>query len=203
MDKLEDEARQEILNGVSKCPRTSIAGYPSYYKSQHVQIDNDYYVRDEEIVYIKTCKTRILAGGNNSIHHRITWFADESVEFTSLSKGISIEMLEMHDTNINYNVVFDETLEKGKEVEYSVKVVLSNKNKHFKRFFSSEIITPIENLDIHLNIEDKSVQKVYTQKISSSPMNVRTEHSVEHDLLSTFHWHIRKPELNFEYKVYW
>ena len=109
----------------------------------------------------------------------------------------------MHDTNINYNVVFDETLETGKEVEYSVKVVLSNKNKHFKRFFSSEIITPIENLDIHLNIEDKSVQKVYTQKISSSPMNVRTEHPVEHDLLSTYHWHIPKPELNFEYKVYW
>ncbi|MDE6016827.1 MAG: hypothetical protein K2H41_14260, partial [Acetatifactor sp.] len=62
---------------------------------------------------------------------------------------------------------------------------------------------PIKCLNMHLNISDTSVKKIYTQKISSSPMNIRTEKPKEQVFYSTYHWHISDPELNFEYKIYW
>lgn len=34
-------------------------------------------------------------------------------------------------------------------------------------------------------------------------MNIRTELPEEHDFFSPYHWRIQKPELNFEYKIYW
>lgn len=158
---------------------------------------------DTYIVFIKTCKTRIVNGGKNSIHNRITWFADEIVELSSLSDDVKIEKLDMQDTNINYNVMFDHVLQENEEVEYCIKAVLSNKQQHFKKFFSTEVIVPIENLYIHLNIDDKNVKKVYTQKLSCSVMNERTEEPKENKFLTAFHWHIEKPELHFEYKVFW
>lgn len=106
-------------------------------------------------------------------------------------------------TNLNYNVVFDHMLEKGEEIEFRVQAILTNYKKHFANFFSTEVITPINDLNIHLNILDSSIKKVYTQKLSNSPINIRTEEPEEHIFCSPYHWHISKPELNFEYKIYW
>ena len=204
VDKNEVEAKAEIIKGITETMcRGEGVQYPTPYNVEHIKIDNDYYVDDTNIVFIKNCRSKIINGGKNFISNRITWFVDETVEISSMSENVVIEKLDMQDTNINYNVVFDHVLVENEEIEYCVKVVLSNKHLHFKNFFSTEVIVPIENLYMHLNIKDKNVKKVYTQKLSSSITNTRTEKAIENKLLTTFHWHIEKPELHFEYKMYW
>lgn len=202
VDKTEDEAIQAIKNGIADPERIS-TGYPSYYNLEHLEIDIDYYVQDESIIYIKTCRSKVLVSGKNKMQNQITWFADEEIILSSLTENISIEYLNLRDTNLNYNIVFDHELQKGEEIEFRIKAVLSNRNKHFKNFFSTQIITPIKKLNIHLNLSDPSVTKVYTQKLSSSPMNVRTEQPKDHIFCTPYHWYISNPELNFEYKIYW
>lgn len=203
VDKMENEAKQEILRGVKGTIERKSTGYPAYYSLEHLEIDIDYYVQKASITYFKTCKSKVLVGGKNKIHNRITWFADEEVVLSSLTDGVSIEYLDLRDTNLNYNVVFDHELEKGEEIEFRIKATLSNHKKHFANFFSTEVITPIEQLNIHLNIADETIKKVYTQKLSSSPMNVRTEQPKGHTFYSPYHWRISNPEINFEYKIYW
>lgn len=203
VDKLESEAKQEILNGIQEEAVRKSKGYPSYYNVEHLQIDNDYFVNDCTIVYQKLCRTKILKKGFNKLHNRITWFADEKISLISLTDGVGIEYLDLKDTNLNYNVVFDHEFAKDEEVEYCIQATLTNDKHHFANFFSTEIITPINQLNIHLNIANCSIKKYYTQKISSSPMNIRTENPKEHILYSTVHWYIKNPELNFEYKIFW
>lgn len=203
VDKSEDEATREIINGVRGNIERKSSGFPAYYNLEHLTIDIDYYVQEKSITYIKTCTSKMLIGGKNKIHGRITWFADEEIVLESLTNGVTIERLNLHDTNLNYNVVFDHELKKGEEVTFKIKATLSNTKKHFGNFFSTEVITPINNLNIHLTIADESVKQVFTQKLSSSPMNVRTEKPVGHPFSSPFHWHISNPEINFEYKIYW
>ena len=165
--------------------------------------DSLFAIGAEEITYVKTCKSVVLTGGKNTLHNRVTWFADEDVRLSSLTDSVHIQPIDMRDTNLNYNVVFDHTLKVGEEIEFSVKAKLTNRNRHFANFFSTAIIVPIELLSVHLNLEDTSVSKVYTQKLCSSPMNVRTEQPKPYIFHSPFHWHIRNPELNFEYKIFW
>lgn len=203
VDKSESEAEQEILSGVSDVVERKSTGYPSYYNLQHLEIDVDYYVYETSITYIKSCKSKVLVGGKNKIHNRITWFPNEKITLSSMTDGVLIEYLDLRDTNLNYNVVFDHELKKGEEIEFRIKAILSNDKKQFENFFSTEIITPIEQLNIHLNIFDEAVKKVYTQKLSSSPMNIRSEEPKEHKFYSPYHWRIPNPELNFEYKIYW
>lgn len=203
VDKSEDDARCEILEGIKDtAPRLS-KGYPSYYSVEHDTIDIRYDVQETSITYIKTCKSKVLIAGKDRIHSRITWFVDETIELVSLTKGVYIERLNLRDTNLNYNIVFDHTLDVGEEIEFCIKAILSNNKKHFANFFSTEIITPINNLKICLNLSDCSVEKVFTQKLSSSPMNIRSEPPEEHPFTSPYFWYIKKPELNFEYKIYW
>ena len=203
VDKSEEDAKQAILDGLKNRKQRKSNGYPSYYNLEHKEIDIDYYVNESSIIYIKTCKSKVLVGGKNRIHNRITWFADETIELSSLTPGAHIEILNLRDTNLNYNIVFDHQLGTGEQIEFRVKAVLSNKNKHFSNFFSTEVITPIENLSIHLTLADESVNEVFTQKIASSPMNIRTQPPVKHQYYTPYHWRIKKPELNFEYKIFW
>lgn len=203
VDKSEIEAKEKILEGIQDKAIRKSSGYPSYYNIEHREIDTDYYIRERDIVYIKTCKSVVLTGGKNKLHNRITWFADENIVLEPLTEGIDIEYLDLRDTNLNYNVVFDHILKQGEEIEFKVKAILSNEKQHFENFVSTEIITPIKRLNMHLNISDTSVEKIYTQKISSSPMNIRTEAPKEHTFYSPYHWQIADPELNFVYKIYW
>lgn len=203
VEKNEETAKNLILAGVKDDVLRKSSGFPSTFSTEHQQIDIDYYVSANEIIYIKHCKSKILTTGKNSIHNRITWFADEEVKLESLSKGITIEELDLHDTNLNYNVVFDHTLQLNEEVEYCIKATLTNKNGHFKNFFSTEVIAPIKNLSVTLTLADPDVQYVYTQKISKSVMNRCTQEPEKHTFISPFHWHIDSPELNFEYMLYW
>lgn len=203
VDKSEDAAKQAILDGIRDQQQRVSNGYPSFYNLEHLEIDVDYYVQGESIIYIKTCKSKVLTPGKDRLHNRITWFADEKITLTSLTENVSIEYLDLRDTNLNYNVVFNHVLEKDEEIEFRVKAILTNSKRHFENFFSTQIITPVQQLNVHLNISDTSVKKVYTQKLSSSPMNIRSEEPVEHIFYSPYHWRIPNPELNFEYKIYW
>ena len=94
-------------------------------------------------------------------------------------------------------------LQNNEELTYTIQAILSNNNKHFKNFFSTEVITPLKQLNVHLTLEDINVKKYYTQKISNSPMNVRTELPKEYNYVSPSHWYVPNPELNFEYKIFW
>lgn len=204
VDKTEEDAQNEILAGVKDINlRKSVKGYPAYYNIEHIQIDNDYYVNNSEIIFQKLCRCRVLQSGFNKIHNRITWFADEEISLSSMTGGVEIEYLDLRDTNLNYNVVFDHEFAKDEVIEYCIKAVLTNKNQHFANFFSTEVIAPIKQLNIHLFISDPTVKKYYTQKLSSSPMNVRTERPQEHNSYMPSHWYIKEPELNFEYKIFW
>lgn len=204
VDKAEDDAKNEILAGVmDHNKRKSKIGFPAFYNIEHIQIDNDYYVGRSEIVFQKLCRCKVLQGGFRKIHNRITWFVDENISLTSMTSDVKIEHLDLRDTNLNYNVVFNHELAKGEEVEYCVKAVLTNNCQHFANFFSTEIIAPIKYLNIHLFIADPSVKSYYTQKLSSSPMNVRTEQPQKHIAYMPSHWYIKEPELNFEYKIFW
>lgn len=203
VDKSEDESKSLILAGIEGKPLRVSDGFPSSYNLEHEEIDVDYIVEDSRITYIKTCTSRVMLPGKDRIHNRITWFSDETISLCSLTKGVEIEYLDLRDTNLNYNVIFDHPLERDEEITFRIKAVLSNTHHHFSNFFSTEIIVPIKNLSMHLTLLDTSVNKVYTQKISSSPMNVRTTPPEEHPFQSPYHWHIENPELNFEYKIFW
>lgn len=203
VDKDEETAKKLILDGVKDKVERIDFGYQSFFSTEHLQIDIDYYVYSDKIVYIKHCKSKVLTTGKNSIHQRITWFVDEEVKLESLTDGVEIQVLDLHDTNLNYNIVFDHILDPNEEVEYCIKATLTNKNHHFKNFFSTEVITPIHNLSVTLNLVDSTVQHVYTQKICKSIMNKRTEEPKKNTYIPPFHWHIDSPELNFEYMIYW
>lgn len=168
----------------------------------HIKIYNDYYVNDSEIIFIKYCKTKIITP-TNKLHNRITWFADETYEITSLTDNAHIEFPDLRDTNINYDVVFDKEFKESDIAECTVKAILSNNHKHFENFLSTEIINPINDLYINLTINNASIKKIYTQKLYASPMNPRSEPPKENILGPTFHWHIPNPDLHFEYKIYW
>jgi len=175
----------------------------SEFSVQHLEIDNDYYVDDTKIIFIKTCKSKVIRGGKNRLHNRISWFSNEDVKIESLTDDVHIEYIDMPDTNRNYNVVFDHFLEDGEEIVFRVKTTMTNTHKQFQNFFSTEVIVPIDRLSMHLNIENTTIKNLYTQKIHFSPMNERTEKALEYLYHSPFHWHIPNPELNFEYKIYW
>lgn len=93
VDKIESEAKQEILQGVAdekinnKESRRS-KGFPSYYNLEHLEIDVDYYVEETIITYIKTCKSKVLVGGKDKIHNRITWFPNEKITLSSMTEGV-------------------------------------------------------------------------------------------------------------------
>ena len=203
VDKTQEEATKLILEGIKDSKERTSNGFIPYYSVEHYQIDLDYIVTSDKIIYIKRCKTKILESGKNCIHNRITWFADEKIKIKSLSSNCCIENISMQDTSYNFNVVFNRELKKDEIVEYAFMAVLPNKHQHFDNFFSTEVIVPIRKLNMHLNIADKNVKYYYTQKVYDSLMNVRTEPRVKHEYIRPSHWYIDNPELHFEYKISW
>lgn len=202
-DSEEDEAERRILDGIKPSRERKSQGYTSPFASSHKSIKIEYYVYDEKIIYKKTVESIAKVDGKDKEHNRITWFPDESISVTALTDGTSIQELDLPDTNYNYNVVFDHAIKKGDVFKYAIRAEMSNKHHHFKNFFSSQIITPIEELDITLCIFDKKVDRVYTQKVSSSPLNSRTEEKIEKPYVDSFRWTISNPEINFEYVISW
>lgn len=203
VDKTQEEATALILEGIKGEIKRVSEGFIPYYNVEHLQIDLDYIVKHDKIIYIKQCRTEILEDNKESIHNRITWFADENIIIKSLLSNSHIESINMQDTNYNFNVVFNRKLKKGEIVDYAFMAILDNKHQYFKNFFSTEVIVPIHKLNIHLNIADENIKYYYTQKLYDSLMNARTESRVKHEYIRPSHWYIENPELHFEYKISW
>ena len=203
VDKTQEEAISLILEGIKDRKERISKGFIPYYNVEHMQIDLDYIVTCDKIIFIKQCRTKILEDNKRSIHNRITWFADEKIEIKSLLSNSYIENIGMKDTNHNFNVVFNKDLKKGEIVDYAFMAILNNKHRYFKNFFSTEVIVPIHKLNIHLNIVDENIKYYYTQKLYDSLMNARTESPIKHEYIRPSHWYIDNPELHFEYKIYW
>lgn len=204
VDLTKDEAEKRIIEGVKdEVIRIPKGDFPISYSLEHLEINNSYEVYDSYIVYKKTCRSRILIGGKNRIHNRITWFADESVDIESLTEGISVEMIDSHDIDTNFYVVFDHNLSDGEEICFSVKATLTNTNAHFNDFFSTEIITPTKLLSYRIEFQSYEKLDVYTQIIADSPMNAKTEMPKRKCFSNPFVWEVKNPKLHFEYKVFW
>lgn len=200
--KTEQEAKTAILDAINNKKRGNVSYAPNH-NVEHVEISNSYYVYDEYIELHKKCKTKILVPNMKKIHHRVTWFENEKIRIESNTSNIEIELLDLRDTNTNYNVVFPHEFEEGDEVEYEIKICMGNKYKQFKDFFSTEIISPIKTLDINVEFIDKTIERVFTQKSMSSKMNSRSEEPKEHIIDNRYYWRIERPEMNCEYKIYW
>ncbi|GEM_PF-3256446 len=182
--------------------------YSKDYSVEHINIDNDYFVYPDSIVFIKHFTSKVTTQDKkpiNSIHFRYTWFADELSEVTPLTSNIqSIVEIPQPDTNSNYDIIFNEPVENGQIVEYAVKVTYSNTHHHFKDFFSTQIIVPVRELHIHLHLDEKiKPMFYYTQVLSDSLRNKQTEKPVEHEYFRPVHWHIKEPKLHFEYMIFW
>ena len=114
VDKTQEEAISLILEGIKDRKERISKGFIPYYNVEHMQIDLDYIVTCDKIIFIKQCRTKILEDNKRSIHNRITWFADEKIEIKSLLSNSYIENIGMKDTNHNFNVVFNKDLRQQK-----------------------------------------------------------------------------------------
>lgn len=200
--KTEREAEIAILEAVNDKKRGNVTYNPNY-NVEHLEISNSYFVYDEYIEMHKRCKTKILVPKMNKIHHRVTWFKNEKIKIESNTANVEIQLLDLRDTNTNYNVVFPQEFKEGDEVEYEVIIYMENKYKQFKDFFSTEIISPVKILDINVEFVEKAIKHIFTQKNISSKMNSRCEEPKEHLIDNKYYWRIEKPELNCEYMIYW
>ncbi len=199
----ESEAEIVLFDAINTRKRCQAMFVPNY-NVEHLEISNTYYVYKNYIEYHKKCKTRILVPNMNKIHHRVTWFKNEDVEIKSNTSDTKIELLNLRDTNLNYNIVFNHSFDEGDEVDYEIIIILKNNYRQFDNFFSTEIIVPIKILDINVVFCNETVHKVCTQKSTTSAMNIRNEQSKEHIIDNNkFYWRIENPEINFEYKIYW
>lgn len=153
-----------------------------------------------------TTETTVRAKRSNldGIYNRYTWFADEKSRVRCLTAGMKIKRLPRKDTSNEYRVLFGRMLRKGDEVTYKTEVTCENKHKHFKNFYSREIITPLDHLVITVVIPAKYGYNIIERsKILGSAYSDFSE-SETFDFLNTYTWDIEeKPELGYEYKLLW
>lgn len=204
VNKTKDEAYKELMRGLNgDIHREPEEPFPIGYSVRHIEINNKYLVFDSKIVLIKRCKTQIYHDNNKKIHNRVTWFADEMVNIISMSPNVNVEILDIQDTNINFNVVFSDNFKRGDIVEYEICIILSNQKKHFKDFLSTEIIVPVNDITISVVFMDKKVNHIYTQILTDSLMNLNNKDEVKHDYDEVFIWNVNNPQLHYEYKIFW
>lgn len=159
------------------------------------------YLEDKVIV---TSKITVIAlrKGLDKIYNRTTWYPDEKNRISCLEKEFSIERLPERDTSNEYYVKFNKKLKKGESITFTTKVVNGNKNRHFKDFYSREIITPMDKLNITVVIPSKYGYRFLTKEtIKGSAYNDFAEKE-KIEFLNTYTWEI-EPKLGYEYKLLW
>lgn len=161
------------------------------------------YMGDKMII---TTITRVRAKRTNldGIYNRYSWFEDEKTRVKCLTSGMRIERLPKKDTSNEYRVMFGRKLRKGEEVTYKTWVYCENKHKHFKDFYSREIITPLDHLVMTVVVPAKfGYTKIERSKILGSAYS-DSSYSETFDFLNTYTWDIEeKPEIGYEYKLLW
>lgn len=157
---------------------------------------------EDKVIVISKITARALRKGLDKIYNRTTWFPDEKTRISCLDKEFSIERLPIRDTSNEFYVKFNKKLKKGELITYTIKVVNENKYKHFRDFYSREVIAPIDKLIITIVIPSKYGYKFLTKEtIKGSAYNDFSEKE-KIEFLNTYTWEI-EPQLGYEYKLLW
>lgn len=204
----EKSAAKKLLAEIAREKARTSKGYPAHYNVEYNYIKNRYYIGLDKIIFNKSINASMVDGGFDALHSKITWFPDEEVTIISKTPQCSIELLDVKDTSNNFNIKFDHILEQEEVVESEFCALLTNKNKHFRDFVSTQIISPVSILTIEVEFAPDyllkhRVKSIRTQKIFDSLMSSRTEPPEEHCFQNPFRWVLKKPELHFEYQISW
>jgi len=171
------------------------------FKILSMDITFEYYV--EKV--ISTSKITVIPKrrGLDRIYNRYTWFPDEKSSVKCQTKGYKIKRLPQRDTSYEYDVCFGKKVKKGVPITYTVRVINENKNRHFKNFYSREIIAPMDMLRITLVIPSKyNIRKIYTEEIIGSNRDALSTKR-EIDFMVSYTWEIPNPKVGWEYKISW
>lgn len=173
------------------------------YKYRLKSIDINFEYLGSKIIVTSKIRAQALKSGLHRIYNRYTWFDDEKSNIRCISPGYTITRLPRKDTSYEYYVDFHRILKKGEVVTYIVRVTCYNYKKHFKNFYTREIITPTDYLSICINISSKyNVKKLICSVIKGSAYNSFVEKE-EIPFLISYKWVIPEPRLGWEYKVSW
>ena len=158
----------------------------------------------DKVITTSEVTAKAKRAGLDKMYNHYTWFDDEKSSIRCLTKNFKIQRLKgAKDTNKQYNVLFDRILKKNEIVIFKVRVIGENKNKHFKNFYTREIIAPTDNLCITLIIP--SVFNV--TKIKKSINGVIPKKGLideeEISFLGTYTWDISFPVIGYEYTLSW
>lgn len=158
---------------------------------------------EDKIIVTNEITVKARRSGLDRIYHRYSWFEDEKSAVRCLTKGFLISRLPRKDTSHEYYVNFNRKLKRGETIVYKVKITSSNLNRHFKNFYSREVIAPLDYLFINIVIPSKyRVNEITRSIIKGSPYNDYLE--VEKlPFLNSHTWEINNPRLGWEYKLSW
>lgn len=172
------------------------------YKYHITEMNVNFEYSEDKVIVISKIEARALRNGLDKIYNRTTWFPDEKTRISCLEKEFSIERLPKRDTSNEYYVKFNRKLKKGEPITFTTKVVNGNKHRHFKDFYSREIITPLDKLNITVVVPSKYGYRFLTKEtIKGSAYNDFVEKE-KFEFVNTYTWKI-EPKLGYEYKLLW
>ena len=154
---------------------------------------------------VVTTEYKVKAKRNNlkSMYSRSSWFKDEKQKIKCLNKNYKIIFLEKRDTSTEFEVVFDSPMKKNEVRTITVRVEVTNKHRQFENFYSREIISPVNELNITLVIPSKyKVKSILKEEIYGSVRNEKSTTKKE-DFNVFYVWTIPKPKMRYEYKISW
>lgn len=179
-----------------------IYSYVRKYNYHITEMNVNFEYREDKVIVISKITVKALKKGLDRIYNRTTWFPDEKTRISCLEKEFTIERLPKRDTSNEYYVNFNKKLKKGELITFTTKVVNGNNNRHFKDFYSREIITPMDKLNITVVIPSKYGYRFLTKEtIKGSAYNDFAEKE-KFEFLNTYTWEI-EPRLGYEYKLLW
>lgn len=172
------------------------------YKFHITEMNVNFEYMEEKVIVTSKITVRALRKGIDKIYNRTTWFPDEKTKILCLEKEFSIERLPKRDTSNEYYVKFNKKLKKGETITFTTKVINGNKNKHFRDFYSREIITPMDKLSITVVIPSKYGYRYLTKETIKGSAYNDFSHKEKFEFINTYTWEI-EPKLGYEYKLLW
>lgn len=172
--------------------------YKFIIEAQIVKMEYNY---NQIIVYSDFVVTA-LRKNLGSFYDSYSWFEDEKSNIRCETKGFRIKRLTKRNVKYEYVIDFGRTLKKRETVSFRTKITATNVNKHFKNFFTQEIICPTKSLEIQICIPDRFKPKkiTHTAFFGSERSTIFTE---EKEFYSADSWTIKNPKLGYKYKSSW
>lgn len=174
------------------------------YKFRILSMDVNLEYMGDKVIITTITTVRAKRDNLDGIYNRYSWFEDEKTRVKCLTSGMRIERLPKKDTSNEYRVMFGRKLRKGEEVTYKTRVYCENKHKHFKNFYSREIIVPLDHLIMTVVVPSKfGYTKIERSKILGSAYS-DSSYNETFEFFNTYTWDIEeKPEIGYEYKLLW